>query len=369
MAPVSPALSADLELSLDQMALVTSSTTAVAALLGLPASHVLNRLDFRLVLLGGGLLMGIAGFLGSLATDYGFLLGARLAESLGYLAVVMAAPVLIIGISDGTRRIAALAIWGTFLPVGLAVGSFGGGVLSAGFGWRWWITAVAVVTVIGAVAAVLVLGHQPARLPKADRAAGRPQLRRLGRPLLLALGLAMVSGTIVAIVSLMPTYLHETQGLSIAAAGTVSGAMSFIGVAGGFTGSWLLSRGVPARRVFLATLLMPVGAAIVFLDPLSVLVCLAGGVIITLANEFVISAIFASIPSVSSVPSDISLTNGLLTQLGSLGSLSGPPLVGLAVLSAGGWWAIVPSALAACALGTTVLRISLRPLAHRQSQG
>lgn len=363
MAPISPTLSAELKLSLDEMALVTSSTTAVAALLGVPISHLIGRLNLRLALLGGCVLMGVAGFLGSRAGGYGFLLGTRMVESLGYVTVVVAAPVLIIAMGEGTRRTAALAIWGTFLPVGLAVGSFGGGVVSDAFGWRWWLVANAVVLALAGIAAVLVLGRAATGLPPEPAAARPGGLRRLGRPLLLAGGLATVSGTIVAIVSLLPTYLHDTQGLSIAAAGTITGAVSFIGVAGGFYGSWLLSRGVPARRVFLATLLMPVGAAIVFFDLDGVVVCMAGAVLIALANEFVIAAIFASIPDVVAAPSDIGLANGLLAQIGSIGALSGPPLLSLVVLGADGWWAIVPAALVVCALGTIVLRASLhRPL-------
>lgn len=360
MAPVSPQLSADLHLSLDQMALVTSSTTAVAAIAGVPASHLIGRMPPRYALVGGCVLMAVTGFLGSRAGGFGPLMAVRLVESLGYVTVVVAAPVLITGMGAGHRRTTALAVWGTFLPVGLAVGSFGGGVLSAWAGWRSWLALDAGLVLLAGLSALAALpaGPQPAAAGPASEDAPGP--RHLARPLLLATGLALVSGTIVAIVSLFPTYLHQIHGLSTAVAGTLTGAVSLIGVIGGFVSGWLLNRRVPARRVFLATLLMPAGAAVALLGVSPMPVVMLGAMLTALANELVIAAIFATVPRLVVRAPDIGMANGLLAQVGSAGSLAGPPLAGFAVLAAGGWWAIVPTALVLCAAGTLALRASVR---------
>jgi predicted MFS family arabinose efflux permease len=367
MAPISVQMSAELHISLDQMALVISSTTAVAALVGLPTSYLIGRMAPKWALVGGSVLMAVAGFLGSRTTQFGWLMVTRLVESLGYVAVVVAAPVLIVAMGGGSRRTSALAVWGTFLPVGLALGSFGGGVLSTVVGWRGWLAIDAGVVLLVGLLAGSALGASTGTLD--EPLPGSPVigtvhagLRRLARPLLLAVGLAVVSGTIVAVVSLFPTYLHEVHGVSTAAAGTLTGAVSLVGVIGGFLCGWLLNRGVPARRVFLATPLMPVGAAIAFIWAGPSVVAVLGAVLVALANELVIAAIFASTPQVVAVPSDIRLTNGLLAQVGSAGSLAGPPLAGFAVLTAGGWWAMAPTALVLCVIGTIVLRASVREI-------
>ncbi|MEU1628017.1 hypothetical protein ABZ746_22295 [Streptomyces sp. NPDC020096] len=200
-----------------------------------------------------------------------------MAESLGYVVVVIAAPVLLMRLGgSGRRTTAALAVWGTFMPVGLALGAFADGALLRGAG-------------------------PGAAEPGADYRQTGGGVRRLVQPTALALGFATISGAIVAFVAMFPSYLHERLGLPVADTGTLTGAVSFVGVAGGFASSWLLCRGANIAMVFTAGLLMPLGAFVAFAG--------VGG---------------------------IGTANGLVAQLGSVGSLAGPPVVGLAVGAAGG---------------------------------
>lgn len=361
MTAIAPALSSELGLSLEQMALVTSSPMAVAAVAGLPVSHLLTRLPPRWALLGGCVIMAGAGLFGAAATGIVPLLAARLVESIGYLVVVTAAPVLIASTGEVRLRTSALAVWGTFLPVGLAAGAFGGGLLS-GAGWRsWLVLEAAVAALVGAAASAALRSHRAATGPAASAAPGGDITNRLRGPLLLALGLASVSATIVATVSLLPTYLHQELAVSVPVAGSVTGAVSLTGVAGGVLCGWLLSRGVAARYAFAASALMPAGIAVAFLGSGGVTLAASGALLAALANEVVIAAIFASVPAVVATPSDIGLANGLLTQVGSAGSLAGPPLVGLVVLTEGGWQALAPSVAVLCLLGFLALRASVRP--------
>ncbi|MFC4034774.1 MFS transporter [Streptomyces polygonati] len=366
MAPVSVQMRASLGLSLDRMALVTSSITAVAALFGIPVSYLVGRLALRWALLGGCVVMAGAGFTESRVHHFGPMIATRLAEGVGYVAVVVAAPAVIIAMGDGVRRITALAVWGTFFPVGLALGLFAGGLVSSAIGWRGWLAVQAGTLIVVGAAAVAALGSPgledaaaPVAAPEAAGPAGArwPTLRR---PVLLALGFATASGTIVAVVTLLPTYLHESLGASTATAGTLTGVVSLTGTAGGFLSGWLLRRGVPARQVFAASLLMPLGTALAFLHSGGIVLSAVGGLLVALANELVVAAAFATIPTVVSTPADIGLANGLLAQIGSLGSLAGPPLVSLALLVADGWWAVAPTVLVVCAAGTVLLRASVR---------
>ena len=60
----------------------------------------------------------------------------RLVEALGYVGVVVTAPVLIGALAGPQRAPALLALWSTFVPVGMALGTWGLGWLADGSGWR-----------------------------------------------------------------------------------------------------------------------------------------------------------------------------------------------------------------------------------------
>jgi nitrate/nitrite transporter NarK len=363
--PVSVALRDELGLSLDEVALVASSATLVAALLGIPVSYLIGRLVPQWPLIIGCVVMAVGGFLGSRTERFGSMMVTRLLESVGYVAVVVAAPMLVIAMGGGSRRSTALALWGTFMPVGLALGSFAGGALSTLLDWRTWFALDAATLLLVGVTAAIVLGAGTGVLQPPDEGrdaalSDSQRLRRFGRPVALAFGFSTASGTIVAIVSLFPTYLHDTLSVPIAEAGTLTGAVSLVGVIGGFLAGWMIRRGFPVTYIFPAALLMPFGTAIAFLEFGGLGVRVMGAIIIAVSNELVVAAVFAAIPVVVSRPSDMSIANGLVAQLGSLGSLVVPPLASLAVLVTGGWWAIAPVVLTACSIGFVLLWSSMR---------
>ncbi|MDX3227859.1 MFS transporter [Streptomyces sp. ME19-01-6] len=378
--PVSIDLENDLGLSLGQVGLVASSVTAVAAVLGLAVSVALRPLDPRRTLIGGLVVMGLAGLLVSRAGGFPLLLGGRLVESVGYVVVVIAAPVLILGLGDDERRTVALAIWGTFMPVGLALGAFGGGLLSGGFGWRTSLAVAAAVTLAMAAAALRLPGAGAREAgPEAEGPAGRATVteshdgakdrdgtgdrwaraRRLARPVALGAGFATISATIVTFVALYPTYLHDEFDIPTAAAGTLTGSVSFAGVAGGFAASVLLRRGVRMKYLFTAALLMPAGAFAAFGSTGGLGISMTSAVLIAVTNELVVATVFAALPLVVRTSADVGVANGVVAQLGSVGSLAGPPLVGLVVTAADGWWAVGPTLLVGCAVGVVLLRAAV----------
>ncbi|OMI34944.1 hypothetical protein SPAR_33996 [Streptomyces sparsogenes DSM 40356] len=363
-------------LSLGQVGLVASSVTAVAAVLGLAASVALRPLDPRRTLIGGLVVMGLAGLLVSRAGGFPLLLGGRLVESVGYVVVVIAAPVLVMGLGDGGRRTTALAIWGTFMPVGLALGAFGGGLLSAAFGWRASLAIAAAATLAMAGAALWLPGAGARQDgpdagghgaegqggdPRRGEGPGdrRARVRRLARPFALGAGFATISATIVSFVALYPTYLHDEFDVPSAAAGTLTGSVSFAGVAGGFAASVLLRRGAPMKYLFTAALLMPVGAFAAFGSAGGLGISMTSAVLIAVTNELVVATVFAALPLVVRTSADVGVANGVVAQLGSVGSLAGPPLVGLVVTAADGWWAVGPALLVGCAAGVVLLRAAV----------
>ncbi|MET9889192.1 MFS transporter [Streptomyces sp. NPDC006465] len=374
ISPVSVALRADLHLSLAQVALIASLVTFVAAVLGVFVSYLIRPLDPRRMLVAGLVLMGLAGLFCARTETFAAMLGGRLVESVGYVVVVIVAPVLLFALGDGRRLTGALAIWGTFMPVGLALGSFAGGLLSSRLDWQSWLTVTAAGTLLVGVATTRLprtpgtsmpgkpVGGEASGTPAAVRPGAR--IARLARPAALGAGFATISGSIVTVVTLYPAYLHEEFGLAAGAAGTLTGTVSLVGVAGGFLASWLLVRGVGVKYLFLAALLMPIGALAAFAGSGGLGVSVGSALVIALANELVVACVFAAIPLTVRAGSDLGAANGLVAQFGSIGALAAPPLVGLAVTTADGWWAVGPCLLAGCVGGLVLLQLGVRERAY-----
>ncbi|GHC68687.1 MFS transporter [Streptomyces flavofungini] len=369
--PVSVEMREDMSLSLSQVALIASLVTAVAAVLGLLVSYLLRPFDPRRMLVGGLVVMGVAGLFCAHTGSFGTLLGGRLLESVGYVIVVIVAPVLLFGLGSGSRLTSALAIWGTFMPVGLAVGSFAGGVLSTWFDWQGWLTIAGAATLAVAVATTRLPGDIAGRRPAPVRVRGdagtvrrraelRRRTRRLARPLALGAAFATISGAIVTCVTLYPTYLHEEFDVPTETAGTLTGIVSFVGVAGGFLASALLRRGKDVKYLFLVALLMPAAAFAAFGGVGGTAGSVSGALVVALSNELVVASVFAAIPLAVRATSDMDAANGLVAQLGSIGALAAPPLVGLAVTAADGWWAVGPCLLVGCGAGTVLLCLAAR---------
>ena len=139
MAALMPAIRADLGLSLSSAGLMVSLIEAGGASLGAIAGILAARFSGRAVLAAGSILVATAGLAGAAAPDAALLYAARLIESIGYLMVVIAAPSLI-AMAAGRASATALALWSTFVPVGIAAGTILSGLAaSLGLGPIKWL--------------------------------------------------------------------------------------------------------------------------------------------------------------------------------------------------------------------------------------
>ncbi|MGH6903031.1 MAG: MFS transporter, partial [Geminicoccaceae bacterium] len=170
IAPIGPPLQQDLGLTLAQLGWAVSGITAVAAIFGAGVGAWLARLGARRALTLGLVILGGAGMLTATGPGADLMILARGVEGFGYLLVVVAAPTLIVRFSRGADQATALAIWGTFIPVGLAISAFAGGATAAAIGWRGWL---GVIGVLPAIALPLVLAAVPPDEP--DREGARAE--------------------------------------------------------------------------------------------------------------------------------------------------------------------------------------------------
>jgi len=339
---VGPLLRPDLGLSLPQLGLAVSAITVVAALLGTPAGLWTGGYGARRTLLAGLAVITAAAAAGAVAWGLGALVAARVVEGVGFLAVVVAAPDLLVRLTRGADRAAALALWGTVIPVGLAVGGAGGALVPA-VGWRGWLGLTGVLPALAAVA-VAVAVVIPTDPPRPDGARAPLRLAGLGRIPPLAGGFCGLCLIGIAMVSLLPSFLVGERGTGLGTAGAATAVVAFASVPGSLAASWLLRRGTGLRTLSLAALAMPLAALPAFRAGGALALVVAGAAAVMLANGVVVAAAFAAVPEVVRDPGQIALAIGLMTQLGSTGTLLGAPLFG-GVVAAVDWSAFAPLVL------------------------
>lgn len=345
MAALMPAIRADLGLTLTGAGLMISLIEAGGASLGSIAGIVAARFSGRAVLATGSALIAVAGLAAAAAPDAILLYAARVVESVGYLMVVIAAPSLI-AMAAGRDSAAALALWSTFVPLGIAAGTMLSGLAASLIDWR-------LILVFWALA-VLVTLPRTFRLP----AMAEHRLSSFTVPPLavwtLAVGFGFYTTLEVGILGMLPAYLSEVWGFSIATAGTVTGLTSAATIAGSFAAARLIGNGDDARRpLALIAVGLALPAALFFpgfpgagLAPHMSGAAVAAAVVVANAISGLVAAVaFARLPVLlrrSGVPlSLVTASNGVFAQFGASGSLIGPPLVGY-VASRWGWSVVAP---------------------------
>jgi MFS family permease len=359
VAPAVPLLRADLGLSLGRVGWLVSAITAVAALLGTPAGLWVRRRGGRRALLAGLAVLAVAGGAGAAAPGAGWMLAARVVEGTGFLLVVVAAPSLMAQMAGRSDQSAVLALWGTAIAVGLAVSALAGGVL-APLGWRLWLAAPGVLAVPVAVAVALLV---PADTPEGlaglhGQPAGGTRLRLadLRVPALLASGFCAIVLIASALLGVLPTFLVEERAGGNTAAGTATALVALSSVLGTLVAGWLLGRGAGPRAVMAAGLAMPLASWPMVRAGGSFGASVLAAAVLLAANGAVVAGVFAAVPRVAAAPDHLAVVNGLIAQLGSAGTLLGPPLFAVAV-GAAGWPAISPlvAAFTGCGLAALLL--------------
>lgn len=97
------------------------SVFAIVGLIGGMAAGLLaQRLGDRRVLVTGLAILGLASLAGAPAPGYGWLLGTRIVEGLGFLLVVVAAPAALNRLTPPARRSLVFGFWGSFMAIGIA---------------------------------------------------------------------------------------------------------------------------------------------------------------------------------------------------------------------------------------------------------
>ncbi|MEO5796766.1 MAG: MFS transporter [Rhodoferax sp.] len=310
----------------------------------------------RLLLLGMGL-GAVVALVQSLLPPFPLLWLTRLFEGVSQLAVVVAAPTLIMQHSAPQHRSIAMGLWSTFVGVAFALTAAGGGWVLA----HWQLSGMLVLHAAGmALMAGAVLWQLPrdsAARPAWPTLASLPQLHaRIYSQWATALPggcFFFYTATAIALLTFIPPQAGADRAW-------LAVALPLLSIGGNFLAGWL------AQSLLRPSLLVRLAFAGVAAAALALGVCLWLGVAIAPVALVLIAlvglaggAAFALVPYLSDAPPVQARATGAVAQLGNLGSTLGPPVFAYALEGLGPVGLVLPLgifALAGLSLATWGIR-------------
>lgn len=353
MPPSIPSIRAELDASLRQAGWLLSTINLVMALGGMAIALTADRFGHhRLVLLGTGL-CAVASLFGAFAVDVELLLVTRVVEGLGFIAVTVAAPTLLLRICTPASQRITMAIWTTYMPAGAGTMMLIAAVILPVTSWRivWLVASTASIFMLLALLVVGVRRRELAPVPASHRPVlgDMKEVATSGGPLAIALCFGAYSCCWFAVVGFLPTLQIDRLGFSTSTAAIVTALVAMVNVTGNLSAGWLLHHGVP--RVFVivgAAVTMSFCAAGIFVDGVPEILRLVLAGIYSAVIGVIPGSLFTAIPVHAPRPQLAGAATGLLMQGSNIGGLLGPPITG-ALVAGAGW----PSAawLTSTALG------------------
>jgi MFS family permease len=348
--PALPLLREDLHVGLIASAWILSMFSALGALFGSLAGVFADRFGSRRVTVASLLVMALASAAGGAAHGATLLLVSRAVEGAGFVVTVVAVPSLLIAAAVDRDRRFVPSLWGTYMPVGMAVALAASPLVLSALGWRplWQLNAA----LLTALAVAVAWSNSRTRTVGAEPT---PQFGGILRASLLRPGTLLLAATFacytfqfLSVLGFLPTILQE-HGSSPKAAGGLTALAVLANAIGNLCAGWLFTRGVAPRLLICIAMTGMVGAELIVFSPwysssLQYLAAIAFSAI----GGLVPASIFTAIPNVAS-PEARSTTMGIVVQASHIGQLVGPPTVAAVAAALGGWPAsplvLVPAAV------------------------
>jgi MFS transporter, DHA1 family, inner membrane transport protein len=339
--PALPSIRTELGATLRQAGWLLSTVNLISAAGGMAIALTADRVGhLRLVIFGTSLSL-VASLCGAFVTNVDGLLASRVVEGLGFIAVVVAIPTLLLRLAGPADQRLAMAMWTTYMPAGAGTMMLISALVLPGTSWRiaWLVAAGA----SAAMLATLLLRALPREELAPHAAARRPVLREMaevassGGPLAIALCFGAYSCCWFAVVGFLPTLQIERLHLSTSTAAIVTALVTIVNVSGNLAAGWLLRHNVARGTLIVgAAVSMAFCAAGIFVDGLPDVMRLILAALYSAVIGVVPGALFTAIPVHAPRPPLIGAATGLLMQGSNVGALLGPPVTAVLV-SSGGW--------------------------------
>ena len=359
----------ELALSLVTAGWVVSLFNAIGGAGGTAVGLVADRVGTRRMVLAGLALLCSGSIAGGLAGDAGGLLLARTLEGIGFVAIAVATPTIILAATAADRQRLVLAAWSCYMPIGMAIMMLAAPTLIAAYDWRglWFVNAALLAAF--APAFTWATRHvNPTPHGKRSLADIKLTVIRPG-PWLLAGSFAFYTVQWFGLMSWLPTFLTEELGFSSRAAAYWTALVIASNAIGNITGGLLLQRGVPRWRIlFVAALALGIFGAGIFQPAVgpSLKLILAFG--FSVIGGTLPGVVLAGAPFHSAAPTTIGATNGMILQGSNAGVLFGPPFVAAVVTGTGHWqatgWIMLGAGLAGAAIAVMLGQVERRMTAE-----
>jgi predicted MFS family arabinose efflux permease len=283
----------------------------------------------------------VASGLGALAPSVDTLLVGRFFEGLGFIAVVVAIPTLVLRIARPADQRLAMTLWTSYMPAGAGSMMLIAAVVLPGTSWRIaWLVAAGVSALM---LMALLLRARPRHELDPLPVQRRPVLHEMaevastGGPLAIAVCFGAYSCCWFAVIGFLPTLQVERLGFSTSTAAIVTAAVTIVNVGGNLAAGWLMRHGL-SRVVLIvgASASMALCAAGIFVDGVPDLLRLVLAGVYSAVIGVIPAALFTALPVHAPRPELVGASTGLLMQGSNVGSLLGPPITG-ALVVAGGW--------------------------------
>jgi MFS family permease len=351
--PSIPSIQEDLGASLRQAGWLLSTINLVTALAGMAIALTADRFGhLRLVLLGTALCF-VASLAGAFAGTVDILLVGRAVEGLGFIAVSVALPTLLLRIARPADQRFVMTLWTAYMPAGAGSMMLIAAAVLPGASWRvaWLVASGASALMLAALLWRALPRHEldPLRVRRRPVLHEMAEVASTGGPLAIALCFGAYSCCWFAVIGFLPTLLIERLGFATSTAAVIAALVTIVNVGGNLAAGGLMRRGVPRVAVIAgAALSMAVCAAGVFMDGVPDLLRLVLAAVYSAVIGVVPGALFTALPVHAPRPELVGASTGLLMQGSNIGALLGPPITGALVVS-GGWPAA--AGLTSAALG------------------
>lgn len=310
---------------------------------GITAGTIADRLGARRLMMIGLGTLSLGSLAGGIATTGEVLLLSRVIEGIGFIAVAVSAPVLIVRASAMHDLQLSLGIWSTYMPTGMALSMVFTPLLVEATGWRQIWAGASLITLLWLLLVWLEGRHErnrqrPLAAPEHSLLENIQLTLRAPGPWLLSLGFGLYTLQWISLMAWLPSFMVEERGLSLQTTGLLTALVVAVNIPGNLSVGWLFKHGV-ARWSTLLISGIGMGAAALGIfdndlsDTARLLLCL----VFSFFGGMTPGAALSGAPAVAPTRGQIGTVNGMMVQGSHLGQLLGPPALAALATYAGGW--------------------------------
>lgn len=364
-----PMLRTEFALDLVAAGWLMALVSGLGAVSGLLFGRLADQLTHRNAMALGLTVLAAGSLAGAFTNSVGSLLASRVLESAGLILTAVAAPAYIASVTRPREMRLSLALWGAWLPAGVAVMMLASPPLLAAFGWRgsWAVAALACLAAAVALVVDRRAPHQPRRVSHSlitalQLTAAQPA------SWVLAGVFVTYSMSFMSVFGFLPTMLVEELGMDAALASVLCAFAVLANALGSVASGFFARLGVP-RWVLVAgpCVMLSVMALVVFTAGLPFGLRYGAALLYSIIGGLLPATIMGALPVFAPHPNLVGTTSGFVMQGSNIGQFAGPPL--LAVIVAGNGWTAAPYYIA-CTTGIGLfLALRLRRLEQGLRQG